>query len=73
MRKISRRRGGRESPMKKDEKTRKPLHTAAQILDLYRQLSPEQKREFKALVKELSSTTPEGTSADQVSAAQQGS
>ena len=57
-----------------DEKKLKPLSdTAAQILALYRQLSPGRKREFMALVKELSLTTPTESSAGQVSAFQQDS
>lgn len=57
-----------------DEKKRKPLSdTAAQILDLYRQLPEERKREFKALVKELSSTMPRETCVGQESASQQDS
>lgn len=57
-----------------DEKRRKPLSdNAAQILALYRQLSPERKREFMALVKELSSATQQETSAGQASTAQQDS
>ena len=57
-----------------DEKRLKPLSdTAAQILDLYHQLSPERKWEFMALVKELSLTTPAESSAGQVSAFQQDS
>lgn len=57
-----------------DEKRLKPLSdTAAQILALYRQLPEERKLEFIALVKELSLTTPKGTSVDQVSTVQQGS
>lgn len=41
MRRINRlrRRGGRESPMKKDEKTRKPLHIAAEAAELFDRLS----------------------------------
>lgn len=55
-----------------DEKRLKPLSdTAAQILALYRQLPERQKREFMALVKELSSATPQENAAGPASAGPQ--
>ncbi len=57
-----------------DEKRLKPRSdTAAQILALYRQLTPERKREFMALVKELSSATQRESAAGPASTAQQDS
>ena len=43
----------------------------AEILDLYRQLSPEKKNEFIHLLQELPLTKPKETSAGQMSSAQQ--
>ena len=45
----------------------------ALILDLYRQLPPEKKKEFIHLLQELPSTKPKETSVDQRSSAQQDS